>query len=33
VREGVEAGGIARDRWESYLVLLAELENEPAEWE
>jgi len=33
VREGVEAGAIARDRWESYLVLLAELESEPAEWE
>jgi ribosome biogenesis GTPase len=33
VREGVDAGAIARDRWESYLVLLAELESEPAEWE
>jgi len=33
VREGVEGGAIARDRWDSYLVLLAELEGEPAEWE
>ena len=33
VRGGVEAGAISRDRWESYLVLLAELESEPAEWE
>lgn len=33
VREGVEGGGIARDRWESYLVLLSELENAPEEWE
>ena len=24
---------LARDRWESYLVLLEELENEPEEWE
>jgi hypothetical protein len=29
----VDSGTIARDRWESYLVLLEELENEPAEWE
>jgi len=33
VRDGVDAGAIARDRWESYLALLAELEGEPAEWE
>jgi ribosome biogenesis GTPase / thiamine phosphate phosphatase len=33
VHGGVEAGAISRDRWESYLVLLAELESEPAEWE
>ena len=33
VRDGVEGGAIARDRWDSYLVLLAELEREPAEWE
>jgi ribosome biogenesis GTPase len=33
VREAVEAGTIARDRWESYLVLLAELESAPQEWE
>jgi ribosome biogenesis GTPase len=33
VREGLEGGAIARDRWDSYLVLLAELEGEPADWE
>lgn len=33
VRDAVEAGSVARDRWESYLVLLDELENAPAEWE
>jgi ribosome biogenesis GTPase len=33
VREGVDGGAIARDRWESYLVLLAELESAPEEWE
>lgn len=33
VRDAVEAGMVARDRWESYLVLLDELENAPAEWE
>ncbi|MGN6391292.1 MAG: ribosome small subunit-dependent GTPase A [Gemmatimonadales bacterium] len=33
VREGVEGGAIARDRWESYLVLLSELESAPEEWE
>jgi len=33
VREAVEAGQIARDRWESYLVLLEELESAPEEWE
>jgi hypothetical protein len=29
----VAADDVARDRWESYLVLLEELENEPEEWE
>jgi ribosome biogenesis GTPase / thiamine phosphate phosphatase len=33
VREALEGGAIARDRWESYLVLLDELENAPEEWE
>jgi len=33
VRDAVEAGAVGRDRWESYLVLLDELENAPAEWE
>jgi ribosome biogenesis GTPase len=33
VREAVDAGEIARDRWESYLVLLEELESAPEEWE
>jgi ribosome biogenesis GTPase len=33
VRDAVETGAVARDRWESYLVLLEELEGEPAEWE
>lgn len=33
VREALDGGAIARDRWESYLVLLDELENAPAEWE
>jgi len=33
VREALESGAIARDRWESYLVLLDELESAPAEWE
>lgn len=33
VRDAVDAGAIARDRWESYLVLLEELENAPAAWE
>lgn len=33
VREAVEAGTIARDRWESYLALLEELESAPEEWE
>jgi ribosome biogenesis GTPase len=33
VRQAVEAGTIARDRWESYLVLLEELESAPEEWE
>lgn len=33
VREAVEAGGIAPDRYESYLALLEELETAPREWE
>jgi ribosome biogenesis GTPase len=33
VREGIEAGAIARDRWDSYLVLLEELESAPEAWE
>jgi len=33
VREALEGGAIARDRWESYLVLLEELESAPEEWE
>ena len=33
VREALDGGAIARDRWESYLVLLEELESAPAEWE
>jgi hypothetical protein len=33
VREALDGGAIARDRWESYLVLLNELESAPAEWE
>jgi ribosome biogenesis GTPase / thiamine phosphate phosphatase len=33
VREALERGVIAHDRWESYLVLLDELESAPAEWE
>ncbi|MEO6057065.1 MAG: ribosome small subunit-dependent GTPase A [Gemmatimonadales bacterium] len=33
VREAVDDGTIARDRWESYLVLLEELESAPEEWE
>lgn len=33
VREAVEAGGIAPDRYESYLALLEELEAAPREWE
>jgi ribosome biogenesis GTPase len=33
VREALDGGAIARDRWESYLVLLEELEREPKEWE
>jgi ribosome biogenesis GTPase / thiamine phosphate phosphatase len=33
VQDAVGAGTIARDRWESYLVLLDELESAPAEWE
>jgi ribosome biogenesis GTPase len=33
VREALEGGGIAADRYESYLALLAELEEQPREWE
>ena len=33
VRNAVETGAVARDRWESYLLLLDELESAPAEWE
>ena len=33
VREALEGGGIARDRHESYLALLEELESTPREWE
>ena len=33
VREALEGGGIARDRHESYLALLEELESAPREWE
>jgi ribosome biogenesis GTPase len=33
VREALETGAIRRDRWESYRVLLEELESAPEEWE
>jgi len=33
IREAVDAGAIARDRWESYVALLGELESAPREWE
>ncbi|HEX3274035.1 MAG TPA: ribosome small subunit-dependent GTPase A [Gemmatimonadales bacterium] len=33
VREGIDSGAIAPDRWESYLVLLEELESAPEAWE
>ena len=33
VREALETGTIRRDRWESYRVLLEELESAPEEWE
>ena len=33
VREALESGVIRRDRWESYRVLLEELESAPEEWE
>jgi ribosome biogenesis GTPase len=33
IRDAVAAGAVARDRWDSYLILLEELENEPEEWE
>ena len=33
VREALETGEIGRDRWESYRILLEELESAPEEWE
>ena len=33
VRAAIEEGAIAADRWQSYLVLLDELESAPADWE
>ena len=33
VREAVEGGGISADRYESYLALLQELEEQPRDWE
>jgi ribosome biogenesis GTPase len=33
IRQAVEEGAIARDRWESYGALLEELESAPREWE
>ena len=33
VREALEGGGIAPDRYASYLALLEELENQPRDWE
>jgi ribosome biogenesis GTPase / thiamine phosphate phosphatase len=33
VREAVDGGAVGRDRWESYLALLEELESAPEEWE
>ncbi len=33
VKQGVEAGEIRPDRWESYRILLEELEGAPEEWE
>ncbi len=33
VQAAVEEGTVQRDRWESYLILLAELESAPEEWE
>jgi ribosome biogenesis GTPase / thiamine phosphate phosphatase len=33
VRAAIEDGAIAADRWQSYLVLLEELETAPAAWE
>lgn len=33
IRQAVEEGAIARDRWESYRALLEELESAPREWE
>jgi putative ribosome biogenesis GTPase RsgA len=33
VREALEGGAIGADRYESYLALLQELEEQPEEWE
>ncbi len=33
VQEAVKAGTVQRDRWDSYIVLLDELESAPEEWE
>lgn len=33
VREALEGGAIAEDRYQSYLVLLEELESQPKDWE
>jgi len=33
IREAVDQGAIAKDRWESYMTLLEELERAPKEWE
>jgi ribosome biogenesis GTPase / thiamine phosphate phosphatase len=33
VKGAVETGQIRADRWESYRILLAELEGAPEEWE
>jgi ribosome biogenesis GTPase len=33
VKAAVDAGEIRADRWESYRILLAELEGAPEEWQ
>jgi putative ribosome biogenesis GTPase RsgA len=33
VREAVEGGAVAPDRYQSYLTLLQELEAQPRDWE